>query len=263
MSDLLLAETRDRVLWLRLNRPEKRNALNNELCRALVDTIGRADRDPQVGAMVIAANGPAFSAGMDLDEVSHLAPGALSNVHEQLFTLNARLGTPLICAVNGPALGGGLGVVANCHIVVASEGARFGLTEIKLGLWPFLVFRAVEAALGERHAVSLALTGRIFGAQEGRELSLVQEIHADPEARVAEIAHEISCYSPSAIRSGLGFVQEVRGKDWSVAGLIARRVREELFQTEDFHEGIRAFLEKRKPKWPSFREVNTYPGDKL
>lgn len=262
MSDALQVEPRGRILWLTLNRPEKRNALNSDLCRVLVDTIGRADRDPQVGAIVLAANGPAYCAGMDLDEIAHLAPGALSTVHEQLFTLINRLGTPLIAAVAGPALGGGLGLAANCHIVVASEGARFGLTEIKLGLWPFLVFRAVEGALGERRAVALALTGRIVAAQEARDLTLVQEIHPEPEKRAMEIATELANYSPSAIRSGLGFVQEVRGKNWDVAGLIARRVREELFQSPDFQEGIRAFREKRQPQWPSVRQTNDYPGEK-
>jgi enoyl-CoA hydratase/carnithine racemase len=263
MSDILQVQARERVLWLTLNRPEKRNALNSDLCRLLVDTIGKADRDPQVGAIVLTANGPAFSAGMDLDELGNLAPGALSNVHEQLFTLNARIVTPILASVTGPALGGGLGLVANCHIVVANEAARFGLTEVKLGIWPFLVFRAVKVALGERRAVALALTGRIFDAPEAKELGLVQEIHPEPEKRVLEIAAEIAGYSPTAIRSGLGFVQEVRGKSWDIAGLIARRVREELFQSADFYEGIRAFREKRKPQWPSAREHDDYPGDQL
>ena len=261
MSEIVVVESRDRVLSVTLNRPEKRNALNTEMCRVLVDVIGRADRDPQVGAIVLAANGPVFCAGMDLAEVENLAPGALSNVHEQLFTLNARIAKPLLAAVTGAALGGGMGLVANCHVVVASEQATFGLTEIKLGLWPFLVFRAVEGALGERRAVALALTARIFGAAEARELSLVQEIHADPMQRVQEIASEIATFSPSAIRSGLGFVQEVRGKSWDVAAMIARRVREELFQSADFREGIRAFREKRKPEWPSARDRNEYPGE--
>ena len=155
-----------------------------------------------------------------------------------------------------------MGLVANCHVVVASSNAQFGLTEIRLGLWPFLVFRAVEAALGERRAVELALTGRIFDAHEAHAMTLVHQLHEDAGAKAMEIAANLSEYSPSAVRSGLSFVQEVRGKDWGMAGLIARRVREELFHSPDFQEGIRAFREKRKPEWPSLAQKNEYPGER-
>lgn len=262
MSDILQTEQNGRVLRLVLNRPDKRNALNFALCRELVDTIGRANRDPQVGCMILAGAGDCFSAGMDIGEVQDLRPETIGNVHEQLFTLAARLSKPLIAEVQGPALGGGVGLVANCHIVMASEGAKFGLTEIRLGLWPFLVFRAISVALGERRAVELALTGRIFGPDEAKEMGLVQEIAPELPKRTMEVAQQLAESSPSAIRSGLNFVQEVRGKDWEIAGLIARRVREEVFHTGDFQEGVRAFREKRKPKWPSLEEQTASPGEK-
>ena len=164
-----------------------------------------------------------------------------------------RLGTPLIgCAtINGLALGGGSGLVANCHIVVASPKATFGLTEIKLGLWPFLVFRAMQAAVGERRAVELALTGRIFDVKEAQTMGLIHEVHEDAIPRAMDLADRLSKNSPTAVHSGLDFVQEVRSKDWETAGLIARRIRDELFQSADFQEGLRAFREKRSPKWPS------------
>ena len=261
MSELLQSEQRERVLWLTLNRPEKRNALTSDLCRELVDAVNRANHDQSIGAIVLAANGPAFSAGMDLAEVARLNPKSLSDVHEQLFTMGLRIGKPLVAAVQGPALGGGMGLVANCHVVIATEAARFGLTEIRLGLWPFLVFQAVAGSLGERRAVELALTGRIFDAQEARTLSLVQEIVPDAAARAMEVARGLSESSPTAIRSGLGFVEEARDKNMLLASQIARRVREELFSSPDFHEGIRAFLEKRKPLWPSLGQKNGNPGD--
>lgn len=263
MSDLLQPQQHGRVLWLVLNRPDKRNALNAALCRDLVDAIGRADRDPHVGAIVLAAAGDCFSAGMDIGEVQEIHPETISNVHEQLFTLAMRLSTPLIAAVNGPALGGGVGLVANCHIVIASDKAKFGLTEIRLGLWPFLVFRAISTALGERRAIELALTGRIFDVEEARRMGLVQEVAQDLPARAMEVAQQVAEGSPSAIRSGLNFVQEVRGKDWEMAGLIARRVREEIFHSGDFQEGIRAFREKRKPNWPSLEHQSAPPGEKV
>jgi enoyl-CoA hydratase/carnithine racemase len=251
MSDILEVSQHERVLRIALNRPEKHNALSSELCRELVDAINRANRDPHIGAVLLTGNGDSFSAGMDLKELGAVSAETINNVHEQLFTLSMRLGTPLICAVNGLALGGGTGLVANSHIVIASTKATFGLTEIKLGLWPFLVFRAMQAAVGERRSVELALTGRIFDAKEAREMGLVHEIVEDANQRGMEVARTLSNASPSALRSGLDFVQEVRNKDWETAGMIARRIRDELFQSNDFQEGLRAFREKRAPKWPS------------
>ena len=251
MSDLLECKQQGRVFRITLNRPDKRNALNMEICRALVDTFERANRDRSSGAILLDANGKAFSAGMDLDEVRNRVPADINNFHEQLFTIGARITKPIICAVHGAALAGGMGLVANCHIVIAAPDSTFGLTEIRLGLWPFLVFRAVTAAIGERHALALALTGRIFSAEEARQFSLVHEITPDPHQRAFEIAESIGAMSPTAVRIGMRFTQQIRNQDWDVAGEIARRVRDEVFQSRDFQEGLHAFFEKRPPKWPS------------
>src|SRR5580698_5734153 len=230
MSDILELTQHGRVLRIALNRPEKHNALSSDLCRELLDAINRADRSTDIGAMVLTGNGDSFCAGMDLKELGEVPMETINNVHEQLFTLSMRLGTPLVAAVNGLALGGGTGLVANSHIAVASDRAKFGLTEIKLGLWPFLVFRAVQGAVGERRATELALTGRIFDAREAYGLGLIHEIVPDCNQRAMEIAQALTQSSPTAVRSGLDFVQEVRGKDWETASLIARRVREEVFK---------------------------------
>jgi enoyl-CoA hydratase/carnithine racemase len=251
MSDTLHTVSDGRVLRLALNRPDKRNALNLELCRALVEALEAADRNPAVGAILLTGNGKAFCAGMDLHEIADAGTAAISQVHEELFTIGGRLGKPLIAAVHGAALAGGTGLAANCHIAIASQDATFGLTEIRLGLWPFLIFRALTAAVGERRTVELALTGRIIGAAEARELGLVHEVAADLEARAIEVARALAESSPGAIRSGLRCVQEVRGKDGQQAGEISQRVRREVFESADFHEGIRAFREKRTPRWPS------------
>jgi enoyl-CoA hydratase/carnithine racemase len=245
----LEAQQTGRVLRLTLNRPEKRNALNAGLCLDLVRAIETAQDDRSVGAILLAANGPSFCAGMDLSEIGVASSAQLDEAHEQLFTLGARLVKPLIAAVDGPALGGGTGLVANCHIVVASERATFGLTEIRLGLWPFLVYRACSAALGDRRTLELALTGRIFQATEAHSLGLVHEV-GEP-ARAAEIAQAVASASPTAIRSGMAFVQQVRDRSWTDSGEIARRIRGEVFESGDFREGIQAFREKRKPNWPS------------
>ncbi|HEV2444454.1 MAG TPA: enoyl-CoA hydratase-related protein [Candidatus Sulfopaludibacter sp.] len=262
MSELIELESHGRVLRVAMNRPDKRNALSSKLCRELVDAFNHANHDLNVGAIVLAANGPAFCAGMDLHEVGHIDSDSLSHLHDQLFTIGSRLTKPLVAAVDGPALGGGLGLAANGHIVVASLRARFGLTEIRIGLWPFLVYRAVENALGARRTLELALTGRIFETAEAQAITLVQVIDEDPNGKAMEIAAHLAAASPTAIRSGLNYVQETRGQNWEMAGMVGRYAREELFQSADFQEGLRAFREKRQPEWPSLAQVNQYPGDK-
>jgi enoyl-CoA hydratase/carnithine racemase len=251
MSELVQISRQDRVQRIALNRPEKRNALSAQLCRDLVAAIEDADRDAGVGAILLTGNGKHFCAGMDLSEVNTLNTSEINRIQERLFTIGSEITTPLVVAVRGAALGGGMGLVGNCHIVFAHPQATFGLTEIRIGLWPFLVFRVLSAGLGERRTLELSLTGRIFGVEEGREMGLVHEISGEPDERASETALALACSSPTTIRSGLTFVREARGKDWQSAGEIARRMRDDVIAGPDFREGQTAFLEKRTPRWPS------------
>ncbi|MES1260868.1 MAG: enoyl-CoA hydratase/isomerase family protein [Acidobacteriota bacterium] len=236
-----------RVLQVALNRPEKRNALNAELCSALVTAFDEAEADGDVGAILMRGNGPAFCAGMDLREAVDTESGQLAGIHERLFTTIQRARKPIVAAVQGPALAGGTGLTANAHIVVAAPDARFGLTEIRIGLWPVLIFRACVLAMGERRATELSLTGRIFPAPEGLRYGLVTEVAEDPLARAMEIAAGVSEYSAFAMRGGLDYVQRIRGLDWEEAGEAGKRLRDQLMNHEDFAKGVRAFLEKRVP----------------
>ncbi|HLK70061.1 MAG TPA: enoyl-CoA hydratase-related protein [Bryobacteraceae bacterium] len=251
MSESLESVREGRVLRLILNRPDQRNALNAQLCRALTTAIEGADRDPTVGAILLAGRGKGFCAGMDLKEAGSGDTGELAAVHERLFTLGFRISKPLIAAVHGAALAGGTGLVANCHIVIATADSTFGLTEVRIGLWPFLVFRAVSMALGERRTVELALTGRIFNGAEAHEMDLVHEIAADADRRSREVAELVAGFSPTAIQSGLRFVHESRGLDWKAAGAVGQAARNQVFHSPDFQEGLKAFREKRSPRWPS------------
>src|SRR5664279_6450555 len=252
MTDVLHSVREGRLLRLTLNRPDKRNALDAALCRKLVSALEQAAGDPAVGAILLTVNGTAFCAGMDLAEIAQASHAEEINaLHEQLFTIGARLAKPLVAGVHGAALGGGTGLVANCHIVVAGPEASFGLTEIRLGLWPFLVYRAVAGALGERRTLELSLTGRICLAAEAREFGLVHEVCDGAPVRALEIARVVAGFSPTAIQKGMAFVRRVRGLDWQDAGEIARDVRNQVFASDDFREGLRAFREKRPPRWPS------------
>lgn len=243
----------DRVRMITLNRPAKRNALNVPMCHELVDAIDSANLDHSVGAMVLNASGSAFCAGMDLKEALDSDQTELARIHERLFTSIQRVRTPIIAAVQGAALGGGTGLIANAHIVYASPDARFGLTEIRVALWPVMIFRAVSHAMGERRTVELSLTGREFKAAEALYYGLISDVTDDPLARAMETARLIAGYSPVAVGAGLDYVHQVHGRDWAHAGHIGRETRERMIASDDFKEGTAAFLEKRVARWPSLK----------
>lgn len=239
----LLSERDGALLRLTLNRPEKRNALNLDLCQKLVDAFEQAQSDPGIHAILLSGNGKSFCAGMDLSEItSGLAP-----IHDLLFTAGQRLTKPLIAAVHGAALAGGAGLVANAHVVIAADDAQFGLTEIRIGLWPFLIFRAVAQALGERRAVELSLTGRTFGAADALAWGLVHQVVpvADLAARARQLAGDVAAFSPAAIQAGLDYVRQSRHLSPEESGRLAARAREEIFRSPEFQEKVRALLTKR------------------
>jgi enoyl-CoA hydratase/carnithine racemase len=251
MSVLVARE--GRVLRVTLNRADKRNALSAEMCSTIVTAVEGAADDHSVGAVLLDAKGPVFSAGMDLMEAASPDAVRLTSIHERLFTLGLHVPVPIIVAVQGPALGGGVGLMANGHIVVAAQGSSFALTEIRLGMWPFVIFRALASAIGERQAVALSLTGRVFSLPEAIQFGLVHEgapaIEVDD--RATAIAQHVAGLSSESIRRGLEFVRDVRQLTDDEAVETAARYRALNFESPDFAEGVRAFHEKRPPKWPS------------
>ena len=181
----------------------------------------------------------------------------LSALHERLFTTIERARKPIVAAVHGAALAAGTGLAANAHIVIASKDARFGLTEIRIGLWPMVVFRAVTRANpGERRATELSITGRINDAAEALQFSLVTEIADDPKTKATELALKLAAYSPVAIATGLEHIARTRSlawANWDAAAPINLEMRSKLMASHDFKEGVSAFLEKRPPQWPSLK----------
>lgn len=250
---LLLIEREERVLHITLNRPEKRNAFNIAMCRELVDAIEHAQNDQKIGSILIDGTGRVFSAGMDLDEATSERAQETFALHERLFSLGRVTRKPMVACVNGPALGGGVGLVAQAQVAVAAQGALFGLTEIRTGMWPFLIYRAVEEALGARRTLELSLTGRLFSTQEALSWGLVHQVaHAfEVEDRAGAIARDLAKASPEAIRLGLAYVHSTRNKTWEEAGQIGAALREACTAGDDFKEGVAAFHQHREPHWPS------------
>ncbi len=248
---LLEITQEERVLRIALNRPEKKNALSTELCGALTEALEAADADPGIGAILLEARGDIFCAGMDLLEAAGSSAASKTALHERLFTMGSRLATPLVAAVHGPAIGGGVGLVANAHIALAAQGCHFGLTEIRVGMWPFIIWRAVVNAIGERRATALALTGRIFGANEALQWGLIHELTPpfELDERATATAHHLANSSPEAIRLGLGYLREARGLPLTESGELALAYRTQAFASDDFKEGVAAFLENRRPVW--------------
>jgi methylglutaconyl-CoA hydratase len=246
-----------RVARFSINRPEKRNALNSDTCRQLLTAFGSAESDPAIGAIMLRGNGTAFCAGMDLEEVLAADQDELVDLHERLFTTIQRARKPIIAGVRGAAIAAGMGLAANAHIVIAAPESRFALTEIRIGLWPVIVFRAVSRAIGERRATELSITGRTIMADEALRFGLVTELASDPKEKAMELATKLSEFSPVAMATGLEHIARTRGLDWNDGAPVGRELRAQLMAGEDFKEGVSAFLEKRPPEWPSLKASST------
>jgi methylglutaconyl-CoA hydratase len=246
------------VLTLTLDGPERRNALNDEAMAALDTAMDRAERDDAVRAVVLAAVGVSFCAGMDVGQlrtVTSATPAAsiehATKMAESMCRL-ATLGKPTIAAVQGSAYGGGVGLVAACDIVIAADTARFALTEVRLGLLPGLVAPMMAAAIGARAARRLLLTGQSIDAQEALRLGLVHEV-VPPEklaATVAETAEQLRAGSTATIAATKRLLADpaLKFPDPRSVRPIAELVMAHR-GSPDAQEGIAAFLEKRKPSW--------------
>jgi enoyl-CoA hydratase/carnithine racemase len=249
----LLIEKKRRVLQITLNRQEKRNALTSKMCKDMIEAIESVQYDAEIGSILIGAVGHVFCAGMDLDEAASPAGLELGALHERLFLIGFHSVKPIIVSVNGAALGGGLGLVAQGHVVVAERSSVFALPEIRIGLWPFLVYRAVESSIGTRRTLALSLTARSFNAEEALAWGLIHKVCPDDEVCdcASNIARDIAKSCPRAIEAGMTYVRDSRDRTLTDAGEIAGRLRDELMKSDDFKEGVEAFKNKREVEWPS------------
>lgn len=251
MSELLKSRE-GRLLRLTLNRPEKNNLLTLALRLELLAALEEAAADSQVGCVLLDASGPMFCGGLDMEEVLEMGPKAAGGPDLRLFGFGMGYAKPVVAAVQGPCLGAGVGLAANSHVVVAAQGVKFGLTEIRCGFWPFAVHGAVVRAMGERRVLELSLTGRVFSSQDAMQYGLVHEIAPafELDDRATSVAQHLASISRDAIWCGLEFMRRWRVEP---AGSLAEEMAQELAASADFQEGVRAMREARKPDWPSLK----------
>ena len=253
MGEFVETSVDGHVALLRLNRPEARNALSPELMEELAGELERLDPDPEVRCIVIAGSEKVFAAGADIKAMSERSfAEALYHPAATFWKRLAMVRTPLIAAVSGWALGGGCELALACDMIVASETAVFGQPEINLGIIPGGGgSQRLARVLGKQRAMELVLTGRRVDAEEARELGFVNRVvEGDGWLEAAlELAGDVAGQPPIAARLAK---QAVIAADETTIGAgleEERRLYELAMATEDRVEGMKAFLEKREPKF--------------
>ncbi len=242
-----------------LNRPERHNAFDDALIAELSDAINRMSGDPAVRVLVISSTGKSFCAGADLNWMKRAAGyGEEENLRDsralaQMLRRLAQCPKPTIARIQGPAYGGGVGLVACCDIAVGTLDAQFSLTEVKLGIIPAVISPHVIAAIGERYARRYMLTAERFSAAEAYRIGLLHEMVVDEsglDEALGEIIDALLKNGPRALAECKQLISAVAWKPLSdeVVEDTAQRITR-LRASEEGREGMTAFLEKRKPNW--------------
>jgi len=257
-DNLILVEVTDSIGWLKINRPDSLNALNSEVVESLEFALRNLEQDTTVKVVVITGAGEkAFVAGGDIKEMVAMAPlaaRAFSRKGQQMIEYIEKMHKPVIAAVNGYALGGGLELALACDFIYASDKAKFGLPEVTLGVIPgFGGTQNLPRLIGPNKARELIFSGKVLSAQQAREWGLVNAVFPAEEmtAKVMEIARAIAqngmlavASAKDAVVNGLNMTKE-DGLRYESA-LFAT-----LFATQDQKEGMQAFIEKRKAEFKS------------
>lgn len=254
----LLVTRQNKVLTVTLNRPEVRNAFNDELILELTSVFKKEALDPEVRVLVLKGAGTVFSAGGDLKWMEKSAAfTAKQNKADalklsQLLQIINRCPKPVVGIVHGAALGGGMGLVAVCDFVIAAEGTLFGFTEVKLGLVPAVISPFVVEKIGLSQARALFLTGERFEVKKAYEIGLIHRIvpaleQLDPTCQ--GIQKNILEASPNALKQAKVLLEKIASKYKINNYNYTLELLSDLRASPEGKEGIRAFLEKRKPNW--------------
>jgi methylglutaconyl-CoA hydratase len=234
------------VLRLTLQRPERRNAFDAALVGELADSFRGAG---DARAVVLAGEGPSFSAGADIDEmrgaIDRSREQNLADAHGWRLLLEAveRCETPVVAAVHGNALGGACGILACCDVVVAERGATFGFSEVKLGLVPAVISPFVVARIGAGAARALFVTGERFDADRALRIGLVTEVTDDLAGALGRVVGELLAAGPRAAKIAKRIARA------PLPAAETERLIAELRTTDEAQEGLSAFLDRRAPEW--------------
>ena len=248
------SERRNGVGYIRLTRPEKRNALDRQTAEELFAALSAMESDPGIRVIVLRGEGKDFCAGADLEALAAMLDAG-GDVHREdaeslgrVFLAIRTIVKPIVAAVHGRALAGGAGLAIACDLVLAHEEARFGFPEVKVGFVPAMVMTMLRRCVGEKHAADLVLTGRLVTAEEGARIGLVSRIlpgrtfDADVERIVEEMAR--SPKTAMALTKWLfNKLDELSFADGIAAGVVTNV---EARMTEDFREGVRGFVARGK-----------------
>ena len=259
MTYTTLTITRDsHSATVTLNRPDVRNAFNEITIAEIKQAFSELGDDAALRAIVLAANGPAFCAGADLNWMKKMAGYTHAENQADALQLADMLRTiylcpkPVVARVQGDCYAGGMGLVAACDIVVAVEEVNFCLSEVKLGLIPATISPYVIKAMGEQAARRYFLTAERFGAREALRIGFVHEVVSTEtlDARVAEIVKALVNNSPNAVQQAKVLVRDVTGQpvDDALLADTAERIAQ-IRASDQGREGVASFLEKRKPAW--------------
>jgi methylglutaconyl-CoA hydratase len=248
----LLISTAESVRNLTLNRPEKRNALNDELITALKEALKQADADESLRCVVIRGAGKDFCSGADLSALQKISQYSEEENLEDarrladLFVIIRELSIPVIAAVHGRALAGGCGLATGCDVVLATESARFGYPEVKIGFVPAIVTAILRRNVSEKQAFELITRGEEFTAGDAQRLGLVNKVFSetDFESGVDEYARGYSTVSRSAVMMSKRLLYEMDTLDFAVSMELGAKANAAARMTEDCKAGIARFLEK-------------------
>lgn len=259
MAAAVLSEVDGGIGVVTLNRPERHNSFDDVFIGELTAALTEVADDARVRVVVLSSTGKSFSAGADLNWMKRVAGySEAENLRDatalaRLLSTLDRLAKPTIARVQGPAYGGGVGLVAACDIAIAAHDARFALTEVKLGIIPAVISPYVIAAIGPRSARRYMLTAERFSAAEAHRIGLVHEIVADAaglDRTTGEIVNALLACGPRAQAECKDLIRAV-GQQPVTDDLIAETARRitRVRASAEGREGIGAFLEKRKPSW--------------
>jgi enoyl-CoA hydratase len=251
--EMILTETRGRVGLITFNRPQAMNALNNQLMRELMDALDSFDKNEDIRSMVITGNEKAFAAGADIKEMADKSIHQMMDTdHVAVFGRIRTIKKPVIAAVSGFALGGGCEVALSCDMIIASESAKFGQPEITIGVIPGAGgTQRLTRAVGKAIAMEMILNNRTLSAAEALQHGLVNHVVpvSDFLNEALKLAEEIASRAPLAVQAAKKMINQVYERFLSDGLAQEKQVFYNLFSSEDQKEGMKAFIEKRKPEW--------------